>query len=197
MTSLAPKLLHPEQVSAQKPDGEPWLRQKQEPARWYLRFRRYLDMGPKRSLRAAVVSEPQDEKAQRGNKKQIKNSEQKISDVSVPGAWSRSAKIWRWKERAEAFDMAQLEKQAGLIRESVSLNPFASKAYRLIYLISMASALDEFGKKGLSLEECTAYAKLMQSLFKDISREMEGMDEHTLMIADASARKFLIEQAKS
>jgi len=185
-----------EQESQPNPEKEPWLRQKNEPALWFMRFKRYLDMGPKRSLRAVVASEPQDNKAGKGNKVQTKNSEQKISDVSVPGAWSRSAKVWQWKARAEAYDLAQLEKQAAHLRQFVVELPFLSKMYRLLQLNQMATAFLGFAQEGMSLEECVTYIKTMQSLFKDIEYAMSNMDETTLMMADAAAHKHLAEEEK-
>src|SRR2546423_2406377 len=101
MASLVPQMLHAEQVSEPKPDEKPWLRQKNEPALWFMRFQRYKDLGAKRSLRAVVAAEPQDAKATKGNKVQTKKSEGvSLSVLSVPGAWKRAAKIWRWVERA-------------------------------------------------------------------------------------------------
>ena len=97
MTSLAPKMLHPEQVSGQKVDDKPWLRQRNEPALWYMRFQRYLALGPKRSMRAALSAEPNPRKASGGPVK--------LSDISVPGSWKRASKQWRWQERCEAYDM--------------------------------------------------------------------------------------------
>ena len=59
-----------EQVSQQKQPENTWLRQKSEPALWYMRFRRYLDLGPKRSLRAAIAAEPSTQKATKAVEKQ-------------------------------------------------------------------------------------------------------------------------------
>jgi len=191
--SFAPQLLHPEQESAPKPNEKPWLRQKQEPAKWYLRFKIYLDLGPKRSLRKALVNEPQDEKATKSDNQAEKKN---LSDVSVSGAWSRAAKVWNWKERAESYDLAQIERQAIFVRQVAIQQPFASKAYRLFYLCGMANALHGQTKFSLDLDENVKFTKAMQSLFKDIAHEMEGVDEQTLMLADASAQKRLIELAE-
>src|SRR5205807_2456143 len=122
-----------EQVSEQKQPSEPWLRQKGEPALWYMRFKRYLDMSTKRSLRAVVASEP-------GTQKATKGTEKKLSDVSVPGSWKRASKVWNWVERATAYEVAQTEKQAAHIRQVVTRLPFASKAYRIIELNQMATS---------------------------------------------------------
>src|SRR5436190_7438208 len=82
----------PEQVSEQNHPSEPWLRQKGEPALWYMRFKRYLDLGSKRSLRKALAAEPDTTQAAKGDKKQPE-SKKNLSDVSVPGAWSRASKV--------------------------------------------------------------------------------------------------------
>jgi hypothetical protein len=155
--------------------------------------KRYLDLGPKRSLRKALADEPDT----KGATKEAKKSPEakKLSDVSVPGAWSRAAKVWNWKERAKAYDDAQIEKQAAFVRETVVHQPFASRSYRIIYLCGMAEAMDKVSTHGFTLEENINYIKTMQSLFKDIEHLMEEMDETTLMTADASAHKHLIEKA--
>ena len=117
----------PEQVFGQTQDIEPWLRQKNEPALWYMRFKRYLDMGAKRSLRALVAAESGTQVNTKGTAK--KQGDKKLSDVSVPRAWRRASKLWRWVERAKCYDQAQLEKQAAYIRQVVEKQPFASKSY--------------------------------------------------------------------
>lgn len=197
MTSFAPKLLHPEQGSPQKPDEEPWLRQKNEPALWYMRFKRYLDMGPKRSLRKALADEPDTQKATKktGKKQEMKN----LSDVSVPGAWKRASKVWNWVERAEAYDLAQIEKQAAQIRKIADSTPCASRAYRIIKLDYLARVLMEQVKTGMEMKWFLAVIARVQSLMDDIAKETQGLDETTLEMCDASAlltiKEELVEQA--
>jgi hypothetical protein len=185
ITNLRP----PEQVFEQKEPLEPWLRQKNEPAAWFMRFKRYLDMGTKRSLRALVAAEP-------GTQKATKGTEKKLSDVSVPGSWKRASKLWHWVERAAAYDVAQVEKQAAHIRMVVTKLPFASKSYRIIQLSTMATTLLEQGKSGMSLDDFFTYTTRMQSLMRDIARELEGMDKATATMADAAAHKHLLEIAE-
>jgi hypothetical protein len=72
---------------------EPWERQSGEPSRWYARFDIFRLAGPSRSLLAAVNAE----REQRGAQK----------SKSIPQAWAKSAKEWRWRERAEAWDERQ------------------------------------------------------------------------------------------
>lgn len=182
ITNLRP----PEQDFEPNTPVEPWMRQKNEPAVWYMRFKRYLDKGSKRSLRAVVASES-------GTQVNTKDGK-KLSDVSVPRAWRRASKVWRWVERAKCYDLDQMEKQASHIRQAVSRLPFASKSYRIIELNQMAEALLEQGKSGMSLQEYFTYVARMQSLMRDIAREMEGMDETTAMMVDAFAHKHILEQ---
>jgi len=147
---FVPKMLHPGQVSEPKEDDKPWLRQKNESARLYLTFRRYLDMGSKRSLRALVASEPDTQRATKGT---TKNQEsKKLSDVSVPGALKRASKTWHWVERAEAYDLDQQAIQAAGIRQVASCAPHASKAYRVMQLDYLARILQEKLRPGTVME---------------------------------------------
>jgi uncharacterized membrane protein len=78
------------------PQLEPWDRQAGEPNLWYARFERYRLAGPSRSLLGTVNAE----KGQKGTKRQD----------WIPGAWSRAAGCWRWRERAEAWDEQERHK---------------------------------------------------------------------------------------
>jgi hypothetical protein len=197
--SFEPKMLHPEQVSEQNADEKPWLRQRNEPAIWFMRFKRYLDLGPKRSLRKAVVDEPDTQKVVKGVKKQAE-AKKSLSDVSVPGAWSRASKTWRWVERAEAYDLDQIVKQASQIRSMVSSAPYTSKAYRIINLDYVARLLrDQLKLKAkMALVDYLAITARYQSVMQQIAKEMQGLDEATLQVCDASAmltiRQELLEE---
>jgi hypothetical protein len=71
--------------------SEPWEQQPGEPSRWYARFERFRLAGPSRSLLGAINIERQ----QNG----------KRSTRSVPQAWAKAAQQWRWRERADAWDV--------------------------------------------------------------------------------------------
>src|SRR5438105_3891107 len=96
----------------------PWERQKGEQARWYLRFRIYLALGPKRSLQAAVEAERQVEEAPNSPKNgEEEGAQKKVSasptlKLSVPGAWKQASRTWHWVERARAFDLYRQEQKA-------------------------------------------------------------------------------------
>ena len=102
---------------------KPWLRQEGESALWFNRFRRYMDLGPKRSLQAALAHEkehisalksPNKPTSQTGNPEKPRKTPNKKSAATlkavpaakpqVPGSWKQAAKIWRWVERAKAWD---------------------------------------------------------------------------------------------
>ncbi len=79
-----------------------WQRQQDdngglEPMLWFGRFDTiYRPMGTERSLLGAV------------NLHRVKNSAKKGN--SVPGAWEKAFNEWNWKKRAEAWDIAELER---------------------------------------------------------------------------------------
>lgn len=191
-SSSAPKMLHPEQDLSQNEPLDPWLRQKSEPALWYMRFKRYLEMGPKRSLRKALADEPDTQKATRGTKKNQETK--KLSDVSVPGAWKRASKVWQWVERAEAYDLAQMEKQAAQIRKMASSTPYASKSYRIIKLDFCARVLMNLIKPGIELKWCLMVMARLQAVMDAIEKEMQGLDGVTLEMCDASAMLTINEE---
>ncbi len=182
MSDVAKKITQigpPEQDSGPKPDEKPWLRQKQEPARWYMRFQIYLNLGTKRSLRKAVASEPGNQKATEGTGKNQETK--KLSDMSIPGAWKRASKVWNWVERAKAYDLAQVNKDAKRIREFASCEQFSSRAYRLIQLNYCASVLQKiFESIGtVPLDNMRGFLALIaryQSVMHDIDTLMQGLD---------------------
>ena len=106
-----------------------------------MRFQIYLNLGPKRSLRKALAGEPDSQKATEGTKR---NQEaKKLSDMSISGAWKRASKVWNWVERAKAYDLAQVNKDAKRIREFGSWSNSSSRAYRLVQLNYCASVLQK------------------------------------------------------
>ncbi len=72
-----------------------WDRQPTEPMKWYLRFERYLLMGPDRTLVGAYNS--------------IREKETGIKRKYANGAWNTIARRWKWSERAEAWDAHNVE----------------------------------------------------------------------------------------
>jgi hypothetical protein len=88
---------------------EPWEQQPGEPNRWYSRFETFRLAGPNRSLLGVVNAE-----RQQGGANKAK---------SIPQAWAKNAKEWRWRERAETWDERQrLEARATHQKEIEEMN---------------------------------------------------------------------------
>jgi len=87
----------------------PWERRRDEsgelePMRWFGRFSAiYRPMGTERSLLGAV------------NLHRVKNGAKKGN--SVPGSWEEAFNQWDWKNRAEAWDQYERNRQADLFQE--------------------------------------------------------------------------------
>ncbi len=182
--SLAPQMLHPEQDLSPKTDEKPWLRQKNEPALWFMRFQIYKKLGSKRTMQAAIDADTGKAKQE---KAQTKN-------VSIPGSWSRAAKQWNWKERASAYDLAEQAKQASYLRNTANQARFASKAYRIITLDWMARTLQEEMQRVTMLKDRHAAMGRLQSVMRDLAREMEGLEGVILDACDAAAFKTIREE---
>lgn len=186
-----PQLLHPEQVSAENLPEQPWLRQKNEPALWYMRFRRWLDLGPRRTLEAAINTEPDS----LGKQKPVKQPEPgKPHKVMIPGSWSRAARVWNWKARAEAYDLVELEREAALFRETTArTSPFASRSYRISTLDLLAGTLRKLVAQDQPLKDTLAITDRLQSLMRDIAHEMEGLESVAGDVCDVGAASHVKE----
>lgn len=187
VASLAPKMLHPEQVTEQKVDDKPWLRMRQEPALWYMRFRRYLELGPKRSMRAALAAEPDAKRAAKGDKAPAL----KLSDISVPGAWSRAAKVWNWRARVEAYDLHETSMYAQVIRETANSLPYSSCAFRIMALNEFAIILRAQIKVTMDADHCVNVITRLQSIMRDIAAEMVKLDGVTKDACDSGAALYV------
>lgn len=91
----------PEQT---RPD--PWDRQAGEPARWFTRFSAFLALGPGRSLNAAA-------RAEQVNGARVSEG----AERRAAGAWQRTAQRWRWRERAEAWDKGQADRERNALED--------------------------------------------------------------------------------
>jgi hypothetical protein len=182
ITSLYPDT----QVSPENTDEKPWLRQKNEPALWFMRFHRYLDLGPKRTLQATIDAEPEPKRNKR-------RDETKPKSVSIPGAWSRAVKVWNWKERAAAYDLAIQKEYASFIRKQANECIYASKAYRIKELNNLAQYLKDSIKADTETKDAISIIARLQSVMRDISIEMQGLEGVTSEACDAAALNAMVE----
>lgn len=173
---------------------KPWERMKSEPARWFLRFQIYRNLGSKRSLRATIAAEQEAQPATKGNRKP--RTTEKLSDVSVPGSWSRAAKVWNWQERAAAWDLDQLHRQGKRFQRAVGDCEFASRVIRIQCLNSLILSFTDVVQEMTMLEKQIEVTKLLQSLIKQIADEtslFDGMDTTEL---DGRVARYLSEHAE-
>ena len=90
---------------------QPWLQQEGESDLWYSRLRRFLQMGPRRSLlglyREHVEAKEREAREQgRVTKRQQKAGQSGIVHAPdrVPGPWNDQAAAWQWRARAVLYD---------------------------------------------------------------------------------------------
>jgi hypothetical protein len=95
---------------------KPWDRLPEEPATMFSRFLCYLHLGPTRSLEAAYRAWHGAQQGTEGHNPPAASS----------GAWRRAAKAFKWRERALAFDLANME--AGGLEALVAFSETISRA---------------------------------------------------------------------
>ena len=160
---------------------QPWEQQPGEPNLWYARLERYRLAGPSRSLLGTLNAERQQRGANKGK--------------SVPQAWARNAKRWRWRERAEAWDEHQ-RRQARLahaqgIEEMNQRHIQEAKALQSI-AIQRVKAL---AAEQLSAAEVLRYCIESAKLERTARGEPETIAEQRLTGKDGGAVAFTLEDA--
>ncbi len=177
--SIGPQLLHSEQIT----DKKPWDRQEQESARWFLRFRNYLNLGLKRSINATFEAEHQADSKEKQGKTRTKCGPE----------WYNAAKRYQWAERAKAWDTKETERKARLMHYIVAQEPFVSRPFRITQLNSMAESLMHTLEKGCEAKLALAITKQLQSLMHDIADEIAAWE----VTVDASCDAFALESLKA
>lgn len=83
---------------------KPWDRQPDEPVEWFIRFAHFCSMGPRRSMAQAYRTEPHAK--HRGGR-----SVKRAAVNSAPLEWLQTAEKWNWRKRAEAWDLAEIDRE--------------------------------------------------------------------------------------
>src|SRR5258708_2251886 len=162
-----------ETTMAELPAIKPWERMEGEPARWFLRFRNSLKMGPRRTVNAVFERERQEKAGKPTNK--------------AGSRWYNAALHWQWEARAEAYDGHVDEQKAAAMRAIATSLPFVSRPYRLVQLNMLAEGLMRRTAETDDLPEHIACIRTMQSLMHDIAEEVTSWGiplDHT---ADSAA----------
>lgn len=178
-------------------DKKLWKRQEGESVMWFNRFRRYLALGPKRSLKAAVeeersqvkalksTKEGQSEKRTEGKARAKRGQAAQIAPVAplpvqVPGSWKAASVTWRWVERARAWDNHAVDFSVNKYIERFLEEGFALASQRVKQLNTLASALlanYDANSHKMSFEQDCLYMGRIQSILRDIREEMKTYDE--------------------
>lgn len=156
------------------PEINPWERQPDEPARWYMRFRCYLAMGRKRSVNGVFEAERQEKAGKRTNK--------------AGETWYGAARRYQWEMRANAWDAHQDESKAQTARDIAARCPFVSRPYRIVSLNNMALALEHtLASQDLPALNYLAISKHLQALMQEIAQEVTSWQSEMETISDAAA----------
>ncbi len=191
-----PVLLHVESKEAGNDDVQPWHRLENEPPRWYLRFRIYALLGPKRTLQAAVLAERMPPIAPNSTentenflagknpvvfatpKFSPSEAKEEALKLEVPGSWKDACRKFHWVERTRAYDLWAHEERKRKRDASLTDADFADAKFRILILNTMATALREHLRKGdeLTLRESLGCMMRLQSCMRDIRNEMRQLE---------------------
>lgn len=162
-----------EEQTAEAPVTKSWERQEGEPARWFLRFRNYVQLGARRSVNAVFELERQEKSGKVSNK--------------AGSRWYGVARYWQWEARAAAYD-AEVERQSAAAMRDIAANmPFVSRPYRLVQLNTLAAALMSKIEAGMEVTDFLASARMLQSLMHDITEEVTAGGYSLDQTADSAA----------
>lgn len=160
----------------------PWERQENESAKWFMRFRRYLAMGSRRSVNK-VYAQEQQEKAAR-------------SKGNGGSTWYNAVKRYQWEARADAWDREQDEQKAALLRQIAVKCAFVSRPFRITQLNSAAVTLMVEIEKGHPPDVFLAMVKQLQALMHDIQAEVDAWNVTIDASCDSAALEALHQKSE-
>jgi hypothetical protein len=116
--------------------------------------------------------------------RQVERAQHRDLGIVVPGSWKRASKRWQWVRRAQAFDeQIRHDVEQELILSLSHEGIYLSKAQRLEALDMLASAvmiaISRIPEKQEIMNDLKPYLaciKQMQSILKDIRKEMSTID---------------------
>lgn len=143
-----------------------WDRRPGEPNLWYDRFRSFMLMGPERSLLGLY------------KKHLVAKGKVGRRPRKAPTSWIRNEKKWKWRERAEAWDVhfrdrEVAEAEDGRRKAAIAIGQAAPDAADK--LIELLKAADPEARKAADsiLDRSKDTATIHQ--IKDVSVEMESV----------------------
>lgn len=163
-------------------DKKPWERWENEPARWHMRFKRYLAMGYRRSINAVYETERAEKQGKASSK--------------VSAGWYEAARRYQWEARAAAWDDAQSEEKAVLMRQIAARSPFVSRPYRIVQLNTLCEALTRAIDAGQDVAVFVTMVKQMRELMGDMKAELDEWNVPLDASCDAAALDALKQDNK-
>lgn len=170
-----------------------YLRQEHEPQMWFNRFLLYRNLGPKRTVKAALEQE-------RGRIKALKSTASKNGkatkgdrEIQIPGSWKKACIQWRWIERAQAWDEHICEKMVDDYVDKLYAG-YGAKEHRVWELHQMVLDLRMQYKVAKNVQERCLVAGRIQSLLRDIREEMIDYDRQVSHhVLNKQAKKMMRE----
>lgn len=136
-----------------------WDRLEGEPAIWYQRFTRFRLMFPVRSIAAVYHAEHPEDTSNDVERRQ-----------KVPGLWYKTSRIWRWQERAAAWDDQQT-KEDEEAQKRVLKSGLALQYKRILALQERVEDLIEYSKQAKNvwlMDVRSGGLQFNDSLYKEI-----------------------------
>lgn len=176
-----------------------WERQENEPSLWYGRFQRYLRLGPKRSLQAALadeqgtakvlestkVDDTKSEPTKNRTKKGKSGPEEKNLTplptvkvaVQVPGSWKQASIRYNWVERSKVFDMYFIRAQTEKAMVTWSRMGLTSTSDRVEALNQLYKAANDMFNHATVYDTKIKLLVRMEAIVKEIRDEMQLYNE--------------------
>jgi hypothetical protein len=141
----------PRQESRQ--ERKPWDQMEGEPHRWYGRFKVYLELGPTRTIYGAA---------------RAAGERSRNKPYAYGSDWTLNARKWRWRERANAWDVHQRE----VLAVSERNTRLALRGRRLErmedYLEAVSEVLDTANLTAVDEQQARAWLPQMRVFLRDL-----------------------------
>lgn len=167
-----------------------------ESALWFRRYCLYRDLGHKRSLRAAVAKEretahlveepktaPKSPKTKKVAGVDVSLSKAPEPALNVPGSWKHASKVYRWQERARAFDAYLIDMM--VTHTYAHLGDTYANKYKRVQLLELLlkGAVDQLNNataNGATHSTYLAYLKQIAALTAQMEHEISAFSEEEM-----------------
>lgn len=139
-------------------DKNPLVRLPGEPLRWYDFFLSFAHSGPGRSFL--------------GTYNQRRKEARKSAVQTIPGAWQKAVKVFKWRERAQEFDRAQFAKEEKEFSKALSRERKRRFSLLRNARIKLSQAVKVLGV-GMSWREVFSGIK---AVFPEFREDFESLD---------------------